>query len=159
LYSLAWAKIILLEWEWVSLKWKFSCLSEIEPESTQNFILGLVWARFLLVWAKMDSRAPHFSFYSRFSNNYLARVRIISPERDMQKNMHKPVKPTFHSTHNFINLHITLTVFVQNYSSTLIESLSYYVNLYICMISKPKSSKIKQPILIKHYIWIDSTNY
>jgi len=65
----------------------------------------------------------------------------------------------FHLTHNFIKLHITLAVPAHHHTNTFIESLSYYVNLYIYMISKPKSFKIRQSIIIKHFILINSTNY
>ena len=56
-------------------------------------------------------------------------------------------KPTIHSIHKFINLHITLIVPAQNYTSTFIESLIYFVNLYIYMIYKSKSFKTKPSIL------------
>jgi len=66
----------------------------------------------------------------------------------------------FHLTHNFIKLYITLIVPDKHYTNTLIKSISYYVkSIHIYLISKSKSFKIKQPILIKHFIWINSTNY
>ena len=67
--------------------------------------------------------------------------------------------PKLHSTRIFINLHIKMTILTQNYSSALIELLCQFIHIYIYMLSKPKSSKIKQPILIKHYILSDLTNY
>ena len=48
-------------------------------------------------------------------------------------------KSISHSIHKFINLHITLTIPIQHDTITLIESLSYYVHLYIYMISNSKT--------------------
>ena len=66
-------------------------------------------------------------------------------------------KPTIHSIHKFINLHITLIVPAQNYTSTLIESLIYFVNLYIYMIYKSKSFKTKPSILNHNTFKLQST--
>ena len=123
---------------------KFSRLSENQPKSTKNFILGFTWA-------KTNPRAPPSLFYSRLSENYLASTRYA--EKFCINLLYQlDSKPTFHSIQKFINLHITLTLRAHNYTSTLIKSLSYYVNIYIYMISKSKLFKIKQPILIKHFI-------
>jgi len=111
-----------------------SCMGENKPERTPFFILFLL-------------------------ERELSRLR-----RDMQKNMLKPTiffifLPKLHSTHIFINLYIKMTILTRNYWSTLIDLLCHFIHLYIYMLSKPKSPKINQPILNKHYILSDSTNY
>jgi len=131
-------------------KQKFSYLSKIEPENTQNFILGFACARFLLDWGKMNQKTLNFHSILNWeritllerelfllSENYLSWARIISLELDMQKNLHKPAIFMFflqklHSTHIFLNLHIKIIVLTQNYWSILAIMLIYtHIYIYI----------------------------
>ena len=77
LFFLARAKICSLGRDPSSPKRNFSCLSEIEPESILNFILGFAWRDSLSLGRKRTREHPIFSLYSRLSE-ICRKICIIS---------------------------------------------------------------------------------
>jgi len=121
--SLAQVKILSLEWDSTRQHPKFHLRPRLSDIPSQLSEKGL----------------ESISFFTLYS---------LERDMQMQKNLHKyvillllPCWIKCHSTHNFNNLHIKLTILT--HISFLSQSLSM----------------IKQPILIKHRILSNSTNY